>query len=308
MMEQNALILPDNQGKSPAEMRKSILQLEAAMQAMPEHQIEIKTTHTFAPGLYMREIFIPKGTLLTGKIQKTEYLNIISQGDISVATEAGLKRTKAPAVIRSHPGLKRAGIAHEDTVWITVHQNPTNEWDIDKLEAMLFAETFDEVPAVMKADTEAPVVTWQGRSNVTPEGKVYFASPRTLDDVIKAVGTTREEMQRISENTEDQTHFPGSTEGVRIADSLIHGKGMFATKEFRAGRYIATARIGTKRTPAGRYTNHAAEPNAKMVPREYGDVDLVATRAIRAGEEIVIDYYITYLAMQSMTQRLEGGV
>jgi hypothetical protein len=130
---------------SPEEMRGKILALEAAMMAMPEHQIQIKTTHHFAPGVYMREIFIPKGTTLTGKIHKTEHMNILSQGELSVWTEDGVKRLTASTVIKSSPGTKRVGFAHEDSVWITVHPNVTEERDTDKIEEMLIAKTFDEV-------------------------------------------------------------------------------------------------------------------------------------------------------------------
>lgn len=128
-----------------AEMRGKILALEAAMFAMPEHHVEIKTTHHFAPGIYMREIFIPKGTTLTGKIHKTEHLNIVSHGRLTVWTEDGMKTLAASMVIKSQPGTKRVGFAHEDTVWITVHPNLTDERDTDKIEEMLIAKTFEEV-------------------------------------------------------------------------------------------------------------------------------------------------------------------
>lgn len=139
-----ALTLP-KQELTPDEMRASILKIEAVMMAMTDHQIEIKTTHHFAPGVYMREIFIPKGATLTGKIHKTEHLNILSQGDLSVWTENGMKRLKASTVVKSLPGIKRVGHAHEDSVWITVHPNATKETDVDKIEEMLIAKSFDEV-------------------------------------------------------------------------------------------------------------------------------------------------------------------
>lgn len=131
--------------KTQEEMRASILQIEAAMMEMKEHQIEIKTTHHFAPGVYMREIFIPKGTTLTGKIHKTEHMNILSQGDLSVFTEDGVKRLTASTVIKSQPGIKRVGYAHEDSVWITVHPNVSEERDTDKIEEMLIAKSFEEL-------------------------------------------------------------------------------------------------------------------------------------------------------------------
>jgi hypothetical protein len=121
-------------------MRSSICQLEEAMLQHP--QVEIKTTHYFAAGLYAREIFIPKGTLLTGKIHKTEHLNIISKGKISVATEDGNKIIEAPCTIISRPGTKRAGYALEDTVWTTIHA--TKETDLALLEQELIAESHEQ--------------------------------------------------------------------------------------------------------------------------------------------------------------------
>jgi hypothetical protein len=139
--------------KSPSEMRSAIMRLETALLAAPaEVQVSIKTTHHFAPGVYMREIFIPKGTVLTGKIHKTEHMNILSQGELSVWTEDGMKRLKASTVVKSQPGIKRVGFAHEDTVWITVHHNPTEERDPDKLEEVLIAKTFEEVPGLSSVE------------------------------------------------------------------------------------------------------------------------------------------------------------
>ena len=110
------------------------------------NQIVIETKHYFAQGLYAREIIIPKGTLLTGKIHLFEHLNIISKGDISVLTENGIKRIKAPATIISRPGIKRVGYAHEDTVWTTIHS--CSETDSEKAEKLLVVDTFEEFAEV----------------------------------------------------------------------------------------------------------------------------------------------------------------
>ena len=141
-MEGNAFAaIAGNLPAIPAEMRQKIDRLEQVMLSLPQFEIEPK--HYFADGLYAREIFVPKGTTLTGKIHKTEHLNIISQGDISVMTEHGIKRIKAPYTMVSKPGTKRVGYAHEDTVWTTIHASP--ERDLDKLEALLIAPTYDEL-------------------------------------------------------------------------------------------------------------------------------------------------------------------
>lgn len=127
---------------SPDEMRAKIFRLEAEILSHP--QTEIPTTHHFAPGIYMRQVRIPAGTVVTGAIHKTEHLNILSQGVISVWTEYGMKTLRASSVIPSKPGIKRVGYAHEDSVWITVCHNPENETDTDNLEALLTTNSYSE--------------------------------------------------------------------------------------------------------------------------------------------------------------------
>ena len=129
----------------PAPSWKQILALEDAMRKEP-NQLTIEPVHYFAEGLYAREITIPKGCVLTGKIHLFEHLNIISKGDISVLTESGVKRIKAPATIISKPGIKRVGWAHEETVWTTIHAYK-DERDADAVERLLVVDTFEEFEA-----------------------------------------------------------------------------------------------------------------------------------------------------------------
>lgn len=134
---------------TPEQARGKIMALEAAILAMPEQLIEIETTHYFAPGVYMRQVRIPKGTVLTGLIHKTEHMNILSLGELTVWTEDGMKRIRASTVIKSQPGIKRAAYAHEESVWITVHPNIENETDVTKLEKLLVVKTFQELSQFM---------------------------------------------------------------------------------------------------------------------------------------------------------------
>lgn len=101
-------------------------------------QVEIPVRHYFSQGLYAREITIPKGVLLTGKIHKYQQLNIMSAGEMSVLAEGGVVRVKAPFTIISPPGTKRIAFAHEETVWTTIHG--TDETDLDKIEAYFIAQ------------------------------------------------------------------------------------------------------------------------------------------------------------------------
>ena len=130
-------------------MRKSIVDLEHAMKQMHDLRIECEVTHYFAPGIYMRQVLIPKGATVVGKIHKTEHLNILSQGQLIVWTEDGMKHLKASTVIKSQPGMKRVGHALSDAVWITVHHNPSNEQDVDKLEDLLVVDNFEQFKIFM---------------------------------------------------------------------------------------------------------------------------------------------------------------
>lgn len=119
---------------SPAHL--SLDALEAEMREQP--QVEMPPTHLFSPGVYARQIVIPAGTLLTGKIHLHDHLNIVSAGEISVWTEAeGVRRIRAPFSFIAKAGTRRLGYAHAETVWTTIHANPDDERDLAALEQRL---------------------------------------------------------------------------------------------------------------------------------------------------------------------------
>jgi quercetin dioxygenase-like cupin family protein len=105
-------------------------------------EVELPVTHHFSEGVYARELFIPKGTVLTGKIHKFTNLNILIEGELSVSTDTGIKRVKAPFLVVSPPGTKRVAYAHEDSRWLTVHG--TTETDLDVIEQAFVAQDEQE--------------------------------------------------------------------------------------------------------------------------------------------------------------------
>ena len=88
--------------------------------------------HTFADGVYVRDLTIPKNSLVVGKIHKHKTVNILLKGEITVLTEDGVKRLKAPMYFTAPAGSKKVGFTHEDTVWLNIH--PTKETDLVKIE------------------------------------------------------------------------------------------------------------------------------------------------------------------------------
>lgn len=120
--------------------RQAIVGLEERMFELP--QVQIPVEHLFSEGLYSRRMFVPKGVMWTGKIHKKGHICILLSGDMTIISAEQSQRYTAPAVFQSYPGVKRAGYAHEDSVFMTVHA--TTETDIAKIEAELIAADFPE--------------------------------------------------------------------------------------------------------------------------------------------------------------------
>tara|TARA_R110002051_G_scaffold265712_1_gene325548 strand:+ start:3592 stop:4062 length:471 start_codon:yes stop_codon:yes gene_type:complete len=100
--------------------------------------------HSFSDGIYVREITIPAGMVIVGKIHKHDHPNFLLKGEVVVITEEGGKEElKAPCSMISKPGTKRILYAKTELVWTTVHLNPTNTQDLEELEEEIIAPTYE---------------------------------------------------------------------------------------------------------------------------------------------------------------------
>lgn len=110
-----------------------------------QEQLELPVKHYFSRGMYGRELFIPAGSLIVGKIHKHEHLAIQAYGDMTIwSAQEGRARLQGYHMMASPPGMKRVGYAHSDSMWINVHA--TNETDLDALELELIEP--DDVGAI----------------------------------------------------------------------------------------------------------------------------------------------------------------
>ena len=132
------------------EFRNSIMEFEAQFAKLDGskigHEIDKEMCplkHTFVDGAYIREIFMPKGVILTSKIHKIKHPYFVMKGKCSVLTEDGVVVIEAPFHGITKPGTKRLLYIHEDTTWITVHV--TKEKNLDKIEEEIIAKSFDEI-------------------------------------------------------------------------------------------------------------------------------------------------------------------
>ena len=99
--------------------------------------------HSFADGCYIREVFNPKGELIVTKIHKVSHPFFLLKGEMSILTEEGEKRIKAPHYGITKAGTKRIIYSHEDCVFVTVHA--TDKTDIKEIEKDVIADNYEEL-------------------------------------------------------------------------------------------------------------------------------------------------------------------
>jgi hypothetical protein len=237
--------------------------IEGALRLLP--QIEIETRHLIHGSMYARTIFIPAGTALTGVLTKTDNICVV-YGDISVTTDVGVQRLTGFNVLPATKGYKRVGYAHADTFWTMLIQ--TDGATLEEAEKDLT----DEVDLL-----QTNCLTF---ANTAQEDYKAF-----LDEHCLTEEAVQEDMAQCG-----VLFPPGSLAKIQLAESPIHGVGIFSIVPLAANEIIAPGRINNQKCVAGRYTNHSHNPNAEMVLNPDDSVDLVALVPIPIGAEITIDY------------------
>jgi len=131
--------------------REGILAMEDALkQAFDsddsgEWEESFPCVHRFSLGIYCREIHIPAGHIVIGKLHKFEHLNVISKGHVTCLTEFGIDEYRAPHTFISKPGTKRVVYAHEDTIWAGFF--PAETENPDDVEAKIICKNYAEFDA-----------------------------------------------------------------------------------------------------------------------------------------------------------------
>lgn len=99
--------------------------------------IQCPVKHTFADGMYIREIFMPAGSVVTSMIHKTTHPYFIMQGAVSVYSENdGEQYLEAGHRGITTPNTRRILLIHEDCIWITCHACKDGE-TVDEIEARI---------------------------------------------------------------------------------------------------------------------------------------------------------------------------
>lgn len=257
-------------GVSPETVAAAVLQ---------EEQAPTPVFHRFGPGIYIREVHAKAGSFAVGHRHKKRCVNQVIAGKVELFSDDGTSRIiEAPAYFVSEPDQK-VGIILEDMVWQNIIA--TDETDIEKIEAEFFEASPSKAQALAKLQSES-------ESSAQADREDFLLA-------IKELGCTPEQVWDESVISSDRISFPPGSWSLRVSASPIHGVGLFATHGFRSGDFICPALIDGKRTPAGRYVNHSANPNCRFEVSA-GGINLVASRDIVGclgggiGEELTVCY------------------
>lgn len=110
-------------------------------------------SHRFEPNMYIREMFIPRGTYFIGRAHRHGHRVKLDAGSVVLISEIQSRLVEAPFEFTSVPFYQIAFEALTDVWGSTYHPNPTNIRDIDKLEADAFLPA-DDVLTIGRAVLE----------------------------------------------------------------------------------------------------------------------------------------------------------
>jgi hypothetical protein len=100
--------------------------------------------HTFADGIYVRQMSMNTGSVVVGAIHKHLHVWFLLTGHITVVTEDTTEDYISPCYVVAKPGTKRVIYAQEECIFVNIHKNPTNSQDIEWLEKEIVAKDIKE--------------------------------------------------------------------------------------------------------------------------------------------------------------------
>jgi hypothetical protein len=106
------------------------------------HDIPIK--HSFADQIYIRQMTMPADFVIVGAIHNHEHVWFLLTGKVSINDNGTIVDHIAPCYMVSSPGSKRVIYAHEESIFVNIHKNPSNTKDILQLEDEIVSMTIEE--------------------------------------------------------------------------------------------------------------------------------------------------------------------
>jgi hypothetical protein len=113
-----------------------------------------KYKHSFANGIYIREMGMKKGQLGFSAIHKHSYAFFLLSGVLASSKEEGIEEFVGPCYIVSPKGAKRVVHAIEDCIIVTIHANPTNTEDLKELEGINVVFNWEQYEEYLNNENE----------------------------------------------------------------------------------------------------------------------------------------------------------
>jgi hypothetical protein len=134
-----------------AAFRKQLEKVEGAMvhKAGNPQSEEMKKVfplkQTLEGGLYTRELFMPKGSLVISMIHKQQHPSFLLKGKVSYINDEGeIVTVTGPHVIFTQIGTQRVLYIHEDTNWCCVYK--TDAKTFEEAEADVYTDDYRDLP------------------------------------------------------------------------------------------------------------------------------------------------------------------
>lgn len=257
----------------------AVLEDEAEKIMLSMDQVDAPVTHRFGPGIYIREVVLPRGIVALGHRQKKEHLNTMIAGKMILFTENGPRILEAPVTFTAPPGRKVA-LTLETVVWQNIYA--TYETDIATLEEEFLDKSDEWLSLDSKSFSERVTRAASDRDD-------YDVMLHEIDDDDPFVGTLFGPAHVVPMSKEH-------AEFLSVRKSPIHGVGLFTSWPINAGEVIIPAVFNGVKSEACRAVNHSAHPNSKIVTNDRGDMFIVAKTHIGGcvgggdGSEITINY------------------
>jgi|TARA_R100001460_G_scaffold10965_1_gene25726 hypothetical protein len=127
------------------ELEKALIDIADGEMIVTEHDTKVfPLKHTFADGIYVRQMSMEEGSCVIGAIHNHLHVWFLLTGCISVATEDVIEDYIAPCYVVATPGTKRVIYANEDSIFVNIHKNPNNNKNIEELEKEIVSASYEE--------------------------------------------------------------------------------------------------------------------------------------------------------------------
>lgn len=101
------------------------------------------TTHSFADGQYIREIYNPADEIVITKIHKQNHPFFLLEGKMTIITLEKTETIEAPYYGVTKAGTQRIIYTHEPCRFVTVHR--TDSISVDDIQKEVIADSFEEL-------------------------------------------------------------------------------------------------------------------------------------------------------------------